>query len=128
MSVANPLSIERERMARLARTMRIAEEYRSGEPIYRICRRYNVAAGTVCNIARKFGILKRNGCIKDVRDHVLELYKSGMKCKDIVLQTGIDRKTIWVIAREANLSLRRERSAKEKRKFEAKRRKRAVAA
>jgi len=106
-SVANPLSLERERMARTARTMSIAHEYAAGEPLYKIMRRYNVAAGTICNIARKFGILKRNGCMSDVRERVGEMYRAGSKLADIVKETGVDRKTIWVIAREAGLPLRR---------------------
>jgi len=99
MSVANPLSIERERMARLARQMKIAEEYAAGEPLHKIKRRYGVAEATICNIARKFGLYKRYGTLAFVRKRVLELYKSGMKCKDIISETGVDRKTIWVIAR-----------------------------
>jgi len=109
MSWANPLSIERERMARAARQMQIVEEYAAGEPLHKIVKRYDVAASTICRLARKFGIYKRYGCAKEVRARVVKLYRRGTKIKAIVEETGVDRKTIWVLAREAGLPLRRSR-------------------
>jgi len=61
----------------------------------------------VCNIARRHGIRKRYSALDQVRRNaVITLYKTGVAIAVIRERTGLDRKTIWKIAKAAGLPLR----------------------
>ena len=107
------LDIAIDNARRLERILAIVADYRKGKPIAAICMKYGISAGYVGNLRRRFDLEKRRpGLIPEVRKQIAIAYAAGVPIKEIVKRYGTDRKTIWVITKEAGISNRQARNGK----------------
>jgi hypothetical protein len=96
------MEIDKERQ--ITRRMSIAEDYQNGVPLDKICIDYGVSLAYVGKVRKDFNLTKRRpGASPEVRDAVAKDYEAGVKINDIALRHNVDRKTIWVIAKERGL-------------------------
>lgn len=107
----NALSMEHDRRRRMTRVLRVAELYQRGVPMADIAREYEIALPTVAKYARAMGVAKRRpGNVPEVRAAVARDYAAGAPTRAICAAHGVDRKTLWVICKQAGLALRRPRT------------------
>jgi transposase-like protein len=102
------LSIVHDIARRNVRHAEIVTDYLRGDAISEIAERYDLSEGSIGRIRALYNLPKRKpGVDPEVRDDVAALYRAKVPIKEIRERTGCDRKTIWIIARERHLKLRR---------------------
>lgn len=104
------LSLVHDIRRRNIRHAEIANDYLRGDQISEIAKRYDISEGHVGTIRALYDLPKRKpGVNPETRENIAAMYRAKVPIKDIKKLTGCDRKTIWVIAREYNIPLRRPR-------------------
>lgn len=105
--IESSLSAQLDKSRRHTRVLSVVMDYVNGEPLAIISERYDLAGGTISGYARAAGVPARRGPLPKQKElEIAALYKSGTKIKDICDQTGVDRKTVWIVARKRGLKLR----------------------
>lgn len=103
----NALSMEHDHRRRMTRMVAVATQYQKGVPIAKISEEFQIAQATVTKYARTLGCAKRRpGADPRVRRAVAKDYAEGVPIKQICAAHGVERKTLWVICKEAGLPLR----------------------
>jgi uncharacterized protein YjcR len=103
------LDIAHDNGRRIERILEIVAEYRAGRPIASIVRKYGISPGYIGNLRRRFDLPKRRpGLIPEVREKVAKAYADGVPIKEIVERYGVDRKTVWIVAKDSGLQLRQQ--------------------
>jgi len=102
------LSIVHDIRRRNVRDAEIVTDYLRGDAISEIAGRYDLSEGSIGRIRRKYELPKRKpGADPQTRDDVAAMYRAKVPIKDITAKSGCDRKTIWIIAKEYDIPLRR---------------------
>lgn len=108
--VKSHLSMNHDRERQWTRRVAIYQEYLDQVPMYKIAAKYGVCMGTVGKIAREFDAPKRKpGASPEVRTRVVVAYQTEEPIREIIARERIDRKTLWVIVKEAEIPLRQPR-------------------
>mgnify|MGYP001288035346 CR=1 FL=1 len=81
--------------------------YKDGRPLAEIEARLGVSKAYVSKLATEEGINRNRPITADDRKLIAALYKADVPLKDITERSGRDRRTIWKIAKEAGLQLRK---------------------
>lgn len=90
-----------------ARDLRIADRYRSGEPIKAIAVSENVNVKTVTNVACRLQLSRRRPDQKERNMRVVSRYESGELLSEIAADEGMSTQAIRAVAKRAGVPPRR---------------------
>lgn len=96
-----------ERANRLARYIKITNDYRRGRPVRDIESQYGCSRGTVLRYARMAGLPKRPKCFDpDIRRAVIALYQQGKPIAEIEARLGVSQAYVSKTATEEGINRR----------------------
>ena len=87
---------------------KIVLDYKNGEPISSLVRKYNKSYYSINNylIKNNHKIVKHNKISQDKIDKVIQMINNGCIMKEIESELSFDRSTIRAIAQENNLKIK----------------------